>query len=236
MQPGAAIEGTVVNQAAIPRSTSSLKRNGHVRRHGWRLVTVQLARTDDRGRHRAHSLPPGEDPLTAGPDPLEPAARGADPGGAGTHVLSGHGSPGLKRARFRFRSDKRPRAWTSADSRAGRRPYRPRAGSRPGQPVTDMMVRLQRVGGPVGEVRGCQRARGRSIWFSERSGWRVLADGRGASRAGRRAAIWRDTNHGRGPATAESRRHDRERRVDHGTGRGGRRQRRDTVGLADRCV
>ena len=154
MQPGAAIEGTVVNQAGDPAINIVVEAQRYAYdATGRRLVTVQLARTDDRGRYRVHSLPPGEYLLTAGPDPLEQAARGATPVALGHTFYPGTGRP----------DEARPIPLSVGQTASGldisltRVPVvgltgRVRQSS--GQPVTDMMVRLQRVGGPVGEVRG----------------------------------------------------------------------------------
>ena len=177
MQPGAAIEGAVVNQAGDPAINIVVEAQRYTYdATGRRLVTVQLARTDDRGRYRVHSLPPGEYLLTAGPDPLEQAARGATPVALGHTFYPGTGRP----------DEARPIPLSVGQTASGldisltRVPVvgltgRVRQAS--GQPVTDMMVRLQRVGGPVGEVRGFSVPAGDRIRFSERSGWRLLAHG-----------------------------------------------------------
>lgn len=154
MQPGAAIEGTVVNQAGDPAISVVVEAQRYAYdATGRRLMTVQMARTDDRGRYRVHTLPPGEYLLTAGPDPLDQAARGATPIALGHTFYPGTG-----------RSDEaRPIPLAVGQTASGvdialtRVPVvslNGRVRQSSGQPVKDMMVRLQRVGGPVGEVRG----------------------------------------------------------------------------------
>lgn len=154
MQPGAGIEGMVVNQAGDPAINVVVEAQRYAYdATGRRLMTVQMARTDDRGRYRVHTLPPGEYLLTAGPDPLEQAARGATPVALGHTFYPGTGRP----------DEARPIPLSVGQTASGldisliRVPVvglsgRVRQSS--GRPVTDMMVRLQRVGGPVGEVRG----------------------------------------------------------------------------------
>lgn len=155
MQRGAAIEGTIVTETGDPAinvvvSAQRFAYDGS----GRHLVSVQQARTDDRGRFRVHTLPPGDYYLDAGPDPIDLATRG---GGAGT-ILAHTLYPGGARI-----DDARPISLTVGQdvdgmnftlTRIAVSSVRGRVVPSSGQPVKDVAVRIQRVGGPVGEVRG----------------------------------------------------------------------------------
>jgi protocatechuate 3,4-dioxygenase beta subunit len=154
MQPGAAIEGTVVNQAGDPAISVVVEAQRYAYdATGRRLMTVQMARTDDRGRYRVHTLPPGEYLLTAGPDPLDQAARGATPIALGHTFYPGTGRPEEARP-IPLAVGQNASGFDIALTRVPVVALNGRVRQSSGQPVKDMMVRLQRVGGPVGEVRG----------------------------------------------------------------------------------
>ncbi len=154
MQRGAAIEGTITSETGDPAMNIvvAAKRYAYDA-SGRHLVTVQLARTDDRGRYRVHSLPPGEYYLDAGPDPLDLAARGPAP------MVLGHtmypGTPRADEARtIPLAVGQDASGMDFALARVAVVSLRGRVRQSSGQPFKEMAVRLQRVGGPVGEVRG----------------------------------------------------------------------------------
>ena len=154
MQPGAAIEGTVVTTTGDPAMNVVVEAQRFAYDvTGRRLLTVQMARTDDRGRYRVHTLPPGEYLLTAGPDPLEQAARGATPLALGHTFYPGTGRPDEARS-IPLAVGQTASGVDIALTRVPMVTVGGRVRQSSGQPVKEMTVRLQRVGGPVGEVRG----------------------------------------------------------------------------------
>jgi protocatechuate 3,4-dioxygenase beta subunit len=78
--PAAALEGRVLDSTGEPIQNLSVSAVWIVHTpEGRRTRTVRQARTDDLGRYRIHSLPPGEYFVQAEPDPAEAATRAAIP-------------------------------------------------------------------------------------------------------------------------------------------------------------
>jgi len=156
MERGAAIEGTILNDAGEPAMNVVVSAERFVYDTiGRHLAPVRQTRTDDRGHYRLHTLPPGEYYVDAGPDPLD-AANG--PPGGPPVVLAHILYPGSARS-----DEARPvtvsadRDLTGIDIRLARVAVVSLRGTvrqSSGEPVKTMAVRIQRVGGPVGEVRG----------------------------------------------------------------------------------
>ena len=156
MEHGAAIEGTILNDAGEPAMNVVVSAERFVYDAiGRHLAPVRQARTDDRGHYRVHTLPAGEYYVDAGPDPLDAAAG---PPGGPPIVLAHTLYPGSARS-----DEARPvtvgadRDLTGIDIRLTRVAVvgvRGTVRQSSGDPVKTMAVRIQRVGGPVGEVRG----------------------------------------------------------------------------------
>ena len=93
MQRGAAVEGTVVTDAGEPATNIVVTAQRFTYdATGRHLTPAQQARTDDRGRFRVHTLPPGEYLRRSGARSARPVERsGANRTAstrAGAHVLS----------------------------------------------------------------------------------------------------------------------------------------------------
>ena len=157
MQRGAAIEGVVVGDTGEPAMNVVVSAERYAYdASGRHLTTVRQARTDDRGQYRVHTLPPGEYYLEAGPDPLD--VIGTRTPGETRPVLAHTfypGTPSATEARIIPLSagqnvsdiDIQLTQLAVVDVRG-----RVRLSSN--APAKDMIFRVQRVGGPVGEVRG----------------------------------------------------------------------------------
>ncbi len=157
MMRGAALEGRVLIDTGAPGIdiiVSALR--FAYEEGGRRAVPVAQARTDDRGRFRVHTLPPGEYLLEAAADPLN-ADRGAQVPGQRPTVLTRSYFPnaaqieggrtvaltyGQEIAGIDFTLSTLPAAVVSG-----------RIVASTGAPQ-ESLPRIQRVGGPVGEVRG----------------------------------------------------------------------------------
>ncbi len=165
MARGAAIEGRIVTESGDPAINVVVSAERYVYAAGQRrLGPVQQARTDDRGQYRIHTLPPGDYFVDAGPDPLDVAARATAPTTL-AHTLY----PGTARI-----DEARSIALTIGQnvggmdltlSRIAVVELRGVVRQSSGQPVKSMGVRLQRVGGPVGEVRGFSEPDGSTFGF-----------------------------------------------------------------------
>ncbi len=158
MVRGAAIEGQVLDGASQPAANIVVSALRFVYdENGRRPAPVGQTRTDDRGRFRVHTLPAGEYYLEAAPDPLDALTRPAVPGQPAT-TLERTYYPGAPRidggqtislALGATTSDLvvvLPRVQTAA--------LRGRVLDSTGAATPNSMVRIQRAGGPVGEVRG----------------------------------------------------------------------------------
>ena len=157
MTRGAALEGRVLIDTGAPGIdivVSALR--FAYDETGRRAIPVAQARTDDRGRYRVHTLPPGEYFLEAAADPLN-AGRGILVPGQRPTVLTRSYFPnapqieggrtvgltyGQEIAGIDFTLSTIPAAVVSG-----------RVVASTGAPQ-ESLPRIQRVGGPVGEVRG----------------------------------------------------------------------------------
>jgi hypothetical protein len=157
MTRGAALEGRVTIDTGAPGIdivVSALR--FAYDENGRRPVPVAQARTDDRGRFRVHSLPPGEYYLEAAPDPLRVLNQISVPGRRPTMLTRSYfpSAPVIEAGRtlllapaqevggIDFTLSTIPAAVVSG-----------RIVASTGTPEVSL-PRLQRVGGPVGEVRG----------------------------------------------------------------------------------
>jgi 5-hydroxyisourate hydrolase-like protein (transthyretin family) len=158
MQPGAALEGRIVKENGDPAANmvvSAVRMAYDV--NGRRPTAVRQVRTDDLGRFRVHTLPPGEYQLDAAPDPLDAARQPRVPG-TPQIVPSRTYFPGSARL-----EDARTVTVTVGQT-AGSLDFtmtsvsmatlRGKVITADGNPANGASVRLQRVGGVVGEVRG----------------------------------------------------------------------------------
>ena len=157
MQPGAAIEGRILNDAGDPAvnvQVSAVRMAYDAT--GRKPTAVRQVRTDDLGRFRVHTLPPGEYFVDAAPDAL--AVATAAPMGANPSVLARNYFPGTTRLdEARVVVVTAGQSVTNVDfglTRVAVASLRGQVLNAAGQPAKGASVRLQRVGGPVGEVRG----------------------------------------------------------------------------------
>ena len=157
MQSGAALDGRILKENGDPAMNvvvSAVRMAYDI--NGRRSTAVRQVKTDDLGRFRVHTLPPGEYQLDAAPDPLD-ANRGMPT--PGPHpMLSRTYYPGSARL-----EEARTVALTVGQT-AGSLDFtmtsvlmaslRGKVVSSDGRDAIGSSVRLQRVGGRVGEVRG----------------------------------------------------------------------------------
>src|SRR5262249_23610848 len=81
MHPAAGVGGTIITDAGEPAMNVVVTAQRFpYDATGRHLPPVQRARTDDRGRFRVHTLPPGDYYVEAGPDPLDLLTGPATPG------------------------------------------------------------------------------------------------------------------------------------------------------------
>jgi protocatechuate 3,4-dioxygenase beta subunit len=158
MQRGAAVSGTLrrangepainVVVSAVRTAYSELGRTP---------VAVRSARTNDLGQFRIHSLPPGDYRVDAAPDPLEAANQIRTPGPRLPELARTYfpGSPRLQDARVvsvAAAQDLGSIDFTMTTMAVGS--LSGGVMNAQGQPAVGAGLRIQRVGGPVGEVRG----------------------------------------------------------------------------------
>jgi hypothetical protein len=160
MVRGAAFEGRIVKDSGEPAVNvlvSALRFSYDA--NGRRATMVRQAQTDDRGWFRIHSLPAGDYYLEAAADPLDVVRQGTVPGrpltilarsffpgapriegGRSLTLAAGQDMPGMD---FSV-------PWVAATSLRGT------VLDSSGAPVKfpNISVRVQRVGAPIGEVRG----------------------------------------------------------------------------------
>ena len=154
MQPAGAIEGRILSDSGDPavNMVVSAVRLGYDAT-GRKVAAVRQVRTDDRGRYRVHTLPPGEYLVDAAPDPLAAMSTGPTP-----TVLARNYFPGTARLEeARAVPIVVGQNVTDIDFALTRVPVISIRGlvlNAAGQPAKGASVRMQRVGGPVGEVRG----------------------------------------------------------------------------------
>lgn len=157
MQPGAALEGRILKDNGDPAANiivSAVRMAYDV--SGRKPTAVRQARTDDLGRFRVHTLPPGDYYVDAAPDPLDVIRQA--PLGTRLSALTRAYFPGTPRIdEARLVSVAVGQTVPSIDFTATSMPMaalRARVFTEAGEPANDAAFRLQRVGGPVGEVRG----------------------------------------------------------------------------------
>jgi len=158
MQPGAALEGRLLKENGDPAVNiivSAIRMAYDV--SGRKPTAVRQVKTDDLGRFRVHTLPPGEYQIDATPDPLD-ANRQVPTPGARLPVLSKTyypGSPRLEEARtVAVTGGQTVGSLDFTMTAVSMSQLRGKVVGASGAPANGAAVRLQRVGGPVGEVRG----------------------------------------------------------------------------------
>jgi hypothetical protein len=163
MTRGAALEGRVVIDSGGPGIdiVVSAVRFAYDE-NGRRAIPIAQAKTDDRGRFRVHTLPPGEYYLEAAADPLSVFDRIPVPGRRPTALVRTYfpGAPRIEGGRtlilthaqeiggLDFSLSTVPAVVVSG-----------RVVASTGTPEASL-PRIQRVGGPVGEVRGTGSPKG----------------------------------------------------------------------------
>ena len=169
MVRGAALEGRILSDTGNPAVNvvvSAVKFTYDAR--GRRTEPVRQTRTDDRGRYRLHTLPAGAYYLEAAPDPLEALQRPQVPG-----------RQAMTLARSYFPGAPRVEGGESLSLSVGQNltglefalPTVPTAALRgtitdsTGKPGGVFSARVQRVGGPIGEVRGLLNPNGNDFTF-----------------------------------------------------------------------
>ncbi len=157
MQPSAALEGRILKDNGDPavNIVVSAVRMAYDE-DGRRPAAVRQARTDDLGRFRVHTLPPGEYQVDAAPDPLDAAQQVQTPGPRLPSPSRTYypGTPRLDEARAVAVTEGQTASnldftLTSVTTSS----IRGKVVTSDGTPAKGPAVRLQRVGGPVGEVR-----------------------------------------------------------------------------------
>jgi hypothetical protein len=158
MQRGAAIEGQLLKDNGDPaiNIVVSAVRVGYSEL-GRTPIAVKQARTNDLGRFRIHSLPPGDYLVDAAPDPLEAANQIRTPGPRLPALARTYfpGGPRLEDGRVvtvavgQELSSIDFTMTTMTVSAIGGGVF-----NAAGEPHKGAFARLQRVGGAVGEVRG----------------------------------------------------------------------------------
>ncbi len=164
MTRGAALEGRILVDTGAPAVNvivSALRISYDA--NGRRVVPVWQAKTDDRGRYRVHTLPPGEYYLDAAPDPLDVLQQIPVPGRPRTALAKSYypGAPRLDGGRALYLAYGQDLA--GLDFTLSTIPtvsLRGRIVDSTGKPAALSLPRVQRVGGPVGEVRGSGSADG----------------------------------------------------------------------------
>jgi hypothetical protein len=158
MQRGAAIEGRLLKDNGEPaiNVVVSAVRVGYSDT-GRTPMAVRQARTNDLGRFRIHSLPPGDYLVDAAPDPLEASNQPQTPGPR-LPVLARTYFPGSARLEDgRIVTLAPGQDLGSIDFSMTSMVMSALAGgifNAAGEPQINAFPRLQRVGGVVGEVRG----------------------------------------------------------------------------------
>lgn len=158
MQPGAALEGRVLKDNGEPAArifVSAIRMAYDV--NGRKPTTVRQAKTDDLGRFRVHTLPPGDYQIEAAPDPVELLGQ-VQPAGPRPPVPSRTYFPGTSRLEeSRLSTVAVGQTVSGVDftiESVATAMLRGKVVTASGAPANGSAVRVQRVGGPVGEVRG----------------------------------------------------------------------------------
>jgi Carboxypeptidase regulatory-like domain len=125
--------------------------------NGRRPLAVRQARTDDRGRFRLHTLPAGEYYIDAAQDSLDALRQIPTPGSRPTAIARSYypGAPRIEGGQtITLATGQEVTAIDFTLSTISTAALRGRIVDSTGKPVALMAPRLQRIGGPVGEVRG----------------------------------------------------------------------------------
>lgn len=169
MVRGAALEGriTTTTGAPLPNVVVSAVRFAYDA-SGRRPVPVRQTRTDDRGHFRVHTLPAGEYFLDAAPDPLA-AANQTPVAGQPATILERTYYPGAPQVEG-GRTITLATGQTVADLAFSlpsitTAALRGRVIDSNGGVPAALAMRVQRVGGPVGEVRGFSNPNGNDFQY-----------------------------------------------------------------------
>jgi hypothetical protein len=158
MVRASALEGRITSDTGSPAINVVVSAMKFVYEdQGRRAVAVRQTRTDDLGRFRLHTLPAGQYYLDAAPDPLAVIRDAPVPGQPPRALMRTFypGAPGIDSGQALTVP-----AGRDVSNLNFSRPLMPMATLKgsvldsAGQPATTMFVRVQRVGGAVGEVRG----------------------------------------------------------------------------------
>lgn len=169
MVRGAALEGRITTTAGTPAANvvvSAVRITYDA--NGRRPLPVRQARSDDRGVFRVHTLPAGEYYLDAAPDPLQAMQQVAVPGQQSTILERTYfpGAPQVEGGQTITLT-----AGQNVADLAFALPSIPTAALRgrvldsTGGVPAAMGMRIQRVGGPLGEVRGSADPAGNDFMF-----------------------------------------------------------------------
>lgn len=169
MVSGAALEGRVVKDNGDPavNVVVSAMRFSYSA-NGRRATVVRQARTDDRGRFRVHSLQAGEYYLDAAADPLD-VLQGAPVPGARVTMLARSfypGAPGIEGGQsIPLAVGQHVPGLEFLLSTVPATAVRGTILDSTGAPARNMFPRVQRVGGPVGEIRGSANPSGNDFSY-----------------------------------------------------------------------
>jgi hypothetical protein len=158
MQRGAAIEGQLLKDNGDPaiNIVVSAVRVGFSEL-GRTPIAVKQGRTNDLGRFRIHSLPPGDYLVDAAPDPLEAANQIRTPGPRLPALARTYFPGGARLEDGRLVTVAAGQDLSSIDFTMTTMTVSAVGGgvfNSAGEPHKGALARLQRVGGAVGEVRG----------------------------------------------------------------------------------
>ncbi len=169
MVRGAAVEDQVLLTSGAPavNIVVSAVRMTYLA-NGRRPVAVRQVKTDDRGRFRVHTLPAGEYFIEAGPDPIAVLTQPTPPGRRPSIIARGYFPNASRLEAAQAIALETGQELTALTVTLSKIPVASVAGQvvdSTGAPARLMMVRVQRVGGPVGEVRGALLPEGRGFSY-----------------------------------------------------------------------
>jgi hypothetical protein len=169
MVRGAALEGRITTTTGAPAVNVivSALRMGYDA-NGRRPVPVRQARTDDRGMFRVHTLPAGEYYLEAAPDPLQQIQQAPVPGQPASILERTYfpGAPQVEGGRtIPLSAGQNVADLTFALPSIPTAALQGRVVDSTGRAPAAMGMRIQRVGGPLGEVRGSANPDGNDFVF-----------------------------------------------------------------------
>ncbi len=178
---GAALDGRVTNQEGDPVQNlvvSAVRLTYGP--YGRQPASIKDARTDDLGRYRIHSLPPGDYSVQAAPDPLDALTERQAPGprapGAARTYYPGTPNPSdARRITLVAGRDATGLDFTVGSVSLARVTLR--VVDSTGNVPKAVATRLQRVGAPPGEVRGIMTQGGQAVFPSVPPGeyWALAA-------------------------------------------------------------